>query len=63
MVGWNEDEYTFFAMAFQDTVALKAGFTFEALQTKLETQFGNNTKKLLTPTNTACLTLRHQIYG
>ena len=47
MAGWNEDEYTFFAMAFQDTAALKAGFTFEALQTKLETQFGNNTKKII----------------
>jgi para-nitrobenzyl esterase len=47
MVGWNEDEYTFFAMAFQDTAALKTGFTFEALQTKLETQFGNNTKKII----------------
>jgi para-nitrobenzyl esterase len=47
MVGWNEDEYTFFAMAFQDTAALKAGFTFEALQTKLETQFGNNSKKII----------------
>src|SRR5664279_437500 len=47
MVGWNEDEYTFFAMAFQDTAALKTGFTFEALQTKLKTQFGNNTKKII----------------
>ena len=47
MVGWNEDEYTFFAMAFQDTEALKTGFTFEALQTKLETQFGNNTQKII----------------
>jgi len=47
MVGWNEDEYTFFAMAFQDTAALKTGFTFEALQTKLETQFGNHTKKII----------------
>jgi para-nitrobenzyl esterase len=47
MVGWNEDEYTFFAMAFQDTAALKTGFTFEALQTKLETQFGNNTQKII----------------
>jgi para-nitrobenzyl esterase len=46
MVGWNEDEYTFFAMAFQDTEALKTG-TFEALQTKLETQFGSNTKKII----------------
>ena len=47
MVGWNEDEYTFFAMAFHDTDALKSDFTFTALQTKLETQFGNNTKKII----------------
>ena len=47
MVGWNEDEYTFFAMAFGDTSALKSDFTFDALQTKLETQFGNNTKKII----------------
>jgi para-nitrobenzyl esterase len=47
MVGWNEDEYTFFAMAFGDTSALKGDFTFAALQTKLETQFGSNTKKII----------------
>ncbi len=47
MTGWNEDEYTFFAMAFQDTEALKTGFTFEALSAKLETQFGSNTKKII----------------
>ena len=47
MTGWNEDEYTFFAMAFGDTSALKSDFTFDALQTKLETQFGSNTKKII----------------
>src|SRR5204863_8507431 len=47
LTGWNEDEYTFFAMAFQDTQALKAGFTFEALSAKLENQFGSNTKKII----------------
>jgi para-nitrobenzyl esterase len=47
MTGWNEDEYTFFAMAFGDTAALKSDFTFAALQTKLETQFGSNTKKII----------------
>ena len=26
MTGWNEDEFTFFAMAFGDTEALKDGF-------------------------------------
>ncbi len=47
LTGWNEDEYTFFAMAFQDTEALKRGFTFEALSAKLEKQFGSNTKKVI----------------
>lgn len=47
MTGWNEDEFTFFAMAFQDTEALKAGFTFEALPAKLEKQFGADTKKII----------------
>jgi para-nitrobenzyl esterase len=47
MTGWNEDEYTFFAMAFRDTEALKSGFTFAALQTKLEPQFGSNTQKII----------------
>ena len=47
MTGWNEDEYTFFAMSFGDTEALKSDFTFISLQTKLETQFGGNTKKII----------------
>jgi para-nitrobenzyl esterase len=47
MVGWNEDEYTFFAMAFGDTGALKGDFTFAALPAKLEGQFGANTQKLI----------------
>jgi para-nitrobenzyl esterase len=47
MTGWNEDEYTFFAMAFHDTDALKSDFTFAALQTKLEPQFGSNAKKII----------------
>ncbi|MEP7142130.1 MAG: carboxylesterase family protein [Ferruginibacter sp.] len=47
ITGWNEDEYTFFAMAFQDTAALKSDFTFEALPAKLEAQFGNNTQKII----------------
>jgi len=47
MVGWNEDEYTFFAMAFQDTSALKSDFTFDALPAKLEGQFGSNTKTII----------------
>lgn len=47
MVGWNEDEYTFFAMASGDTGALKGDFTFAALPAKLESQFGVNTQKII----------------
>ena len=47
MVGWNEDEYTFFAMAFKDTTALKTDFSFDALPAKLEAQFGADTKKII----------------
>ncbi|MEP7267545.1 MAG: carboxylesterase family protein [Saprospiraceae bacterium] len=47
IVGWNEDEFTFFAMASHDTAALKSDFTFEALPAKLEAQFGSNTQKVI----------------
>ena len=47
LTGWNEDEYTFFAMAFRDVAALKSDFTFEALPAKLEGQFGADTKKII----------------
>ena len=47
LTGWNEDEYTFFAMVFGDTEALKSDFTFAALQTKLEKKFGANTNKII----------------
>ena len=47
MVGWNEDEFTFFAMASGDTGALKGDFTFAALPAKLYTQFGSNTQSLI----------------
>jgi len=47
LVGWNEDEYTFFAMAAGDTEALKSDFTFAALPAKLEKQFGSNTQKII----------------
>lgn len=47
MVGWNEDEFTFFAMASHDTDALKESFTFAALPAKLEKQFGDNTQKII----------------
>ncbi|SHH48457.1 para-nitrobenzyl esterase [Chryseolinea serpens] len=47
MTGWNEDEFTFFAMAFRDTDALKLTTDFEALQTKMQTQFGADTKRII----------------
>ncbi len=47
MTGWNEDEFTFFAMAFGDTEALKPGFSFDALPAKLERQFGADAKKIV----------------
>jgi para-nitrobenzyl esterase len=47
MVGWNEDEFTFFAMASGDTGALKGDFTFADLPAKLEKQFGVNTQKVI----------------
>ncbi len=47
LTGWNEDEFTFFAMAFQDTNALKSDFTFAALPAKLEGQFGSDATKII----------------
>jgi para-nitrobenzyl esterase len=45
MTGWNEDEYTFFAMFANDTAAITADFT--GIQAMLEPQFGNDTKKII----------------
>ncbi|HPG07119.1 MAG: carboxylesterase/lipase family protein [Saprospiraceae bacterium] len=45
MVGWNEDEFTFFAWQSRDT-----SFTtldYNTLQTKLEPQFGTDTTKIV----------------
>ncbi|MEO7212118.1 carboxylesterase family protein [Mucilaginibacter sp.] len=47
MVGWNEDEFTFFAMAFGDTGALKKDFTYSDLPAKLTGQFGANAQKII----------------
>jgi len=47
MTGWNEDEWAFFAMASHDTDALKNDFTFEALQTKIQPEFGADTQKII----------------
>jgi para-nitrobenzyl esterase len=45
MVGWNEDEYTFFAMVSGD----KTGFSldFDSLAAKLKPRFGNDSQKIV----------------
>ena len=45
MVGWNEDEFTFFAWERGDTEF--ATLDFAGLKTKLEPQFGENTPKII----------------
>lgn len=45
MVGWNEDEFTFFAWEMKDTEFAK--FDFEGLKTRLEPQFGADTPKVI----------------
>lgn len=45
LTGWNEDEYTFFAMERRDANSFKLDFA--GIETKLESQFGANTKKII----------------
>lgn len=45
MVGWNEDEYTFFAWEKKDTGFAK--LDFEGLQKKLEPQYGADSQKIV----------------
>ncbi|MHA8070239.1 carboxylesterase/lipase family protein [Aquirufa ecclesiirivi] len=45
LVGWNEDEYTFFAWERKDTESFK--MDFEALANKLEPQYKKDTAKLI----------------
>jgi len=45
MVGWNEDEYTFFAWQRKDTSAI--GLDLAGLEAKLEAQYGSDTKQIL----------------
>ncbi|MBC3787312.1 carboxylesterase/lipase family protein [Spirosoma utsteinense] len=45
LVGWNEDEFTFFAWERKDTEFAK--LTFETLPKRLETQFGEDTPKII----------------
>lgn len=44
LVGWNEDEYTFFAWERKDTESFK--MDFDGLQKKLEPQYGSDTQKV-----------------
>ena len=46
IVGWNEDEYTFFATASEDVSGCQLQ-DFGALQKKLEPKFGENTGKII----------------
>jgi para-nitrobenzyl esterase len=45
LVGWNEDEFTFFAWERNNTEFAK--LTFETLPKRLETQFGEDTPKII----------------
>jgi para-nitrobenzyl esterase len=45
LVGWNEDEYAFFAWERKDTEFTK--LDFDGLHKKLELQYGNDTQKLI----------------
>ncbi|MFC5409102.1 carboxylesterase/lipase family protein [Larkinella bovis] len=45
LVGWNEDEYTFFAWERKDTESFK--LDFEGLFKKLEPQYGNDTPRII----------------
>ena len=45
MVGWNEDEYTFFAWESRNTSAFELDFA--SLQSRLEPQYGSNTKQII----------------
>jgi para-nitrobenzyl esterase len=46
IVGWNEDEYTFFVSTSGDASGCRLK-DFEALQKKLEQQFGKDTEKII----------------
>jgi para-nitrobenzyl esterase len=46
MIGWNEDEFTFFANASGDVSGCKLQ-DFDALQKKIEPQFGEDTPKII----------------
>ena len=45
MVGWNEDEYTFIAWEMKDSESFR--INFDQLQSKLEPQFGKDTRTII----------------
>jgi len=45
LVGWNEDEFTFFAWESKDTSAF--GLDLPGLETKLKTQYGSDTEQII----------------
>jgi para-nitrobenzyl esterase len=45
MVGWNEDEYTFFAWQMKDTSAI--GLDWASLEAKIEAQYSPDTKQII----------------
>src|SRR5690606_2330934 len=45
LVGWNEDEYNFFAWQSKDTETFK--LDFDGIEKKLEPRYGENTKRII----------------
>ena len=60
LVGWNEDEYTFFAMSGGDTSGFK--LDFEGLRKKLGSRYGENTDCIIGTYRTSRPTLPAQEY-
>ena len=61
MVGWNEDEYTFFASTSGDVSGCQLQ-DFDALHKKMEPQFGENTRKIIETYRifkTECISFSH----
>ena len=59
LVGWNEDEYNFFAWERKDTESFK--IDFDGLHKKLEPQYGANTQKIIDTYRKANPPLLHRI--
>jgi para-nitrobenzyl esterase len=63
ITGWNEDEFTFFAMAFSDTSALKATLLLMRSPESLKSSLETIRKQLLILTVKQCLIHRHHNCG